>query len=410
LHGKRVWLPVRFGPFVVPVPRTVWRSAHGPALVNARGAFAVRYAGMDQIDSVTQYYRLTQAKDFGQWQAAMALQAVPAINFIYADKVGNIAYWYNAALPERQAGPDWRSVVPGDRSDLIWQGPIAWDKVPKLVNPASGYLFNANNTPFVAAGSGSELDPAQVPAIWGVETDLTNRTLRAARLLAATPRIGRDELLQIKYDTGYERAGYVAWMLDAIARLDLRNDPDLAAAQRLLAGWDMKADGQGNGSDALAVMVLGPAMKASYGLKSPPDPKKVLAETVAHLKKHFGRIDPPLGEVLRIRQGPGPHAVDLPMDGGGDTLRAATDWDADPADGRLSIKHGDSFIMLIEWDQAGQVRSESIQPYGAATTRPDSRHFTDQARLFAAKRMKPVYFTRAQIEAAARSRKVVTNR
>lgn len=410
LHGKRVWLPVRFGPFVVPVPRTVWRSAHGPALVNARGAFAVRYAGMDQIDSVTQYYRLTQAKDFGQWQAAMALQAVPAINFIYADKVGNIAYWYNAALPERQAGPDWRSVVPGDRSDLIWQGPIASDKVPKLVNPASGYLFNANNTPFVAAGSGSELDPAQVPAIWGVETDLTNRTLRAARLLAATPRIGRDELLQIKYDTGYERAGYVAWMLDAIARLDLRNDPDLAAAQRLLAGWDMTADGQGNGSDALAVMVLGPAMKASYGLKSPPDPKKVLAETVAHLKKHFGRIDPPLGEVLRIRQGPGPHAVDLPMDGGGDTLRAATDWDADPADGRLSIKHGDSFIMLIEWDQAGQVRSESIQPYGAATTRPDSRHFTDQARLFAAKRMKPVYFTRTQIEAAARSRKVVTNR
>ena len=96
------------------------------------------------------------------------------------------------------------------------------------------------------------------------------------------------------------------------------------------------------------------------------------------------------------------------MDGGGDTLRAATDWDADP-DGRLSIKHGDSFVMLVEWDKAGQVRSESIQPYGAATTRPSSPHYADQAPLFAAKRMKPVYFDRTSILAQARSRKVVTN-
>lgn len=409
LRKDTVWLPVRFGPFVLPVSETVWRSAHGPAMINARGAFAVRYAGMGRIDSVSQYYRITKARDFGQWQAAMAMQAVPATNFIYADKAGNIAYWYNAALPDRKAGPNWRGVVPGNRSDLIWQGPIAWSLVPKVVNPASGYVYNANNAPFLAAGPGSELDPAQVPAIWGVETDLTNRTLRAAKLLAETPRIGREELLRIKYDTGYERSGYVAWMLDAIARLDLKSEPELAAAQRLLAGWDMTADGRGNGADALAVMVLGPAMKASYGLKAPPDPKTVLADTVSHLQQHFGRIDPPLGAVLRIRQGPGRNAVDLPMDGGGDTLRAATDWDVDPADGRLSIKHGDSFIMLVEWDRAGQVRSESIQPYGAATTRPESPHFTDQARLFAAKRMKPVHFTRAQIEAAARSRKVVSN-
>lgn len=408
LRKETVWLPVRFGPFVLPVSKTIWRSAHGPAMINSRGAFAVRYAGMDRIDSVTQYYRITHAQDFAQWQAAMAMQAVPATNFIYADKTGTIAYWYNAALPDRKAGPDWRGVVPGNRSDLIWQRPIAWKQVPNVVNPASGYVFNSNNTPFLAAGPGNELDPAKVPAIWGVETDLTNRTLRAAKLLAATPRIGRAELLRIKFDTGYERAGYVAWMLDAIARLDLRNDPDLTAAQRLLAGWDMTADGRGNGADALAVMVLEPAMKASYGLKTPPDPKAALAETVAHLKRYFGRIDPPLGDVLRIRQGPGPYSVDLPMDGGGDTLRAATDWDVE-RDGRLSVKHGDSFVMLMEWDQAGRVHSESIQPYGAATTRPDSPHYTDQAALFAAKRFKPVYFDRASIRAHARSRTVVTN-
>ena len=175
-------------------------------------------------------------------------------------------------------------------------------------------------------------------------------------------------------------------MLDAIARLDLRAEPELAEAQRLLGSWDMDADGQGR-ADALAVMVLEEAMKASYGLKPAPDPRGKLASAAAHLKRHFGRIDPPLGEVLRVRRG----KADLPMQGGGDTLRAATDWDAD-ADGRLSIKHGDSFIMLMRWDKAGQVVSESIQPYGAATNRPDSPHYTDQMKLYVAGKFKPVHF------------------
>jgi acyl-homoserine-lactone acylase len=117
---------------------------------------------------------------------------------------------------------------------------------------------------------------------------------------------------------------------------------------------------------------------------------------VAHLKRHFGRIDPPLGELIRVRQG----RVDLPMDGGGDTLRAATDWDVDP-DGRLAIKHGDSFIMLVEWGKDGAVHSQSIQPYGAAITRPASPHFADQAPLFVAKRFKPVWFRRTDALAHA---------
>jgi acyl-homoserine-lactone acylase len=38
------------------------------------------------------------------------------------------------------------------------------------------------------------------------------------------------------------------------------------------------------------------------------------------------------------------------------------------------------------------VLSESIQPYGAATTRPESPHYTDQMKLFVAGKYKPVHF------------------
>lgn len=400
LEQQRVWLPVRFGPLVLPVPRMVWRSKYGPAIVNAQGAFAVRYGGIDRLDSLEQYYRITHARDFGEWRAAMAIGGVPATNFIYADRAGNIAYWYNAAIPLRAPGPDWRHPVKGAPA---WHSYVPWEQLPHLINPASGVLFNSNNTPLLAAGPGSELDPAQIPAIWGVELDMTNRARRASRLLAEPGPIGRERLLRIKFDTGYERAGYVAWMLDAIASLDLRAEPDLARAQALLAKWNLTADGKGP-ADALAVMVLEPAMKASYGLKAAPDAHQVLADAVAHLTRHFGRIDPPLGEVMRVRRG----TVDLPDDGGGDTLRAATDWDAEP-DGRLSVKHGDSFVMLVEWGKDGKVHSESIQPYGAATTRPTSPHYADQSALFVQHRFKPVHFEGADVLKHAVRRIMVSN-
>jgi acyl-homoserine-lactone acylase len=114
-----------------------------------------------------------------------------------------------------------------------------------------------------------------------------------------------------------------------------------------------------------------------------------------------------LGEVIRLRRG----NLDLALDGGGDTLRAATSWDKDAPDGRLPIHHGDSFIMFMEWPAGGgPVRSESIQPYGAATTRPLSPHFNDQAPLFAAHRLKPVWFTRAAVAAHAVRHYTVENR
>ena len=41
--------------------------------------------------------------------------------------------------------------------------------------------------------------------------------------------------------------------------------------------------------------------------------------------------------------------------------------------------------------------SRSIQPYGAATTRPDSQHYTDQMRLFVEHQLKPVWFDPAEL-------------
>jgi len=407
LEKSSVRLAVRVGPLVLPVTREVLRSVHGPVIRNDSGAFAFRYGGMDTIDQLDAYYALNKAKSYAEWQSILARQAIPGTNFIYADKAGTIAFWYNAAIPQRTKGPDWRGVLPGDRSDLIWRTLVPYDSLPHYVNPASGFVFNANNTPFVAAGKGSNLSPGSVAPEMGVELKMTNRAYRAEKLLDAAGPIGRAELEAIKYDTGWEREGYVKQVLDGIAALDTRSDPMLARAQALMARWDMNSDGVGR-ADALALMVLKPAMADSYNGRPLTAPRTLLTDAATHLLAHFGRLDPPTSQVLRLRRRPGPNAVDLPLDGGSDTLRASTTWDVE-ADGRLKVKHGDSFLMFVEWAPGKPVVSQSVQPFGAATSRPRSRHFTDQSALFIAHKLKPVHFTRADALANAVSRKVVTH-
>ena len=404
LEKKRVWLKIKFGPFVIPYPQVAYRSIHGPVIMNDSGAYALRYAGIDELDMLTQYYRINKASNFEEWQAAMAGQGVPATNFIYADAEGNIGLYYNAMFPDRPEGHDWRTVLPGDTSATLWQGALPFTRVPALVNPASGYVMNANNTPYIAAGPGDELKPDNFSPLLGVESDETNRSRRSIALLEranADGKITDAELWAIKYDTGYEKAGYAKDWLDRIAALDLKDSAKLLKAQQLLAQWDWNLDGKG-AADALALMVLRPANKSHYNRGTMPDPRQILEDTVDHLKQYFDRIDPPMLNVLRMRQG----KVDLPVDGGNDTIRASTLWDIEE-DGRLSVRHGDSFIQFVEWDKDGKVYSRSIQPFGAATTRPESKHYTDQMQLFVDKKLKPVWFDPAELEKHKTSAKVV---
>ena len=390
LERRRVWLPVKlWGPFVLPVPRTVTRAIQGPVIENANGAFAIRYGGADQLRMVEEYYRLNRATTWDQWNRAMAIQGVPATNFIYADATGRIAHVYNASFLNRRPGYDYRGVLPGDTSRDFMPGTVPWAQVPQHIDPPSGFLVNANNSPYLASGAGSELPPQ--PPLLGIETDTTNRATRAVELMSATPRIGEAELERIKYDTGVSRAGWGGKWFGDILAVDPRGDRHLADALALLRRWDWNCDGRGP-ADSLAALLMRSGQAWHYQRKPEADPRVELSAAVDHLLKYFGRLDVPLGDLMRLRQG----KVDLPLDGAPEVLRADSLWDV-AADGRLAVKHGDSFIMFMGWDPQGRVHSRSIQPFGAATTRPDSPHYTDQAALFVQHRTKPVWFSPSEL-------------
>src|SRR3546814_10523736 len=109
-------------------------------------------------------------------------------------------------------------------------------------------------------------------------------------------------------------------------------------------------------------MVLRPAGGSHYQRRADPDPRTVLKEVVAHLQEHFAGLDPKLGTVLRLRHGEGQNRVDLPLDGGNDTVRASTLWDVEP-DGRLKVRTGDSLLLFVTWDKADIGRAK-VRPPG----------------------------------------------
>jgi penicillin amidase/acyl-homoserine-lactone acylase len=123
-----------------------------------------------------------------------------------------------------------------------------------------------------------------------------------------------------------------------------------------------------------------------------PQLRPALDAAIAHLRKHFGRLDPEWGQVNRLRRG----KVDLPIAGGPDVFRAVYGKKQD--DGTLTAAGGDTFIMFVTWDKAGKLSSRSIHQFGSATLDSASPHYADQAPLFAKMQTKPVLFNRADLK------------
>ncbi|MFZ5609329.1 MAG: acylase [Pseudomonadota bacterium] len=375
-----------FGPFSWVFERDVLWAAQGPVLRAEHGVYAIAHAGLGDIRQVAQWYAMNKARDLDGWLAAMAINAIPSLNTLYADAAGHLAYIYNMKMPKRAPGYDWRAYLPGDDPRALWQGFEPFSKVPKLIDPPSGLIFNANHTPFAATGGPDELRPADFPESFGIETHFTNRGLRMLALWGADPSISAQAFEAYKFDVAYDARSRVVAFLAPLLGVDFSDDALLKEAQDSLKSWMRSAAGDDDGA-ALALLT---AYKAHWEVRpagaAAPDPVEALRQAARQLKKHYGRLDVPWREVNRLKRG----ALNLPLEGGPDTLRAVYGGDLLDGQGQLAAQGGDSYIMIVEWDKEGRLQSRTVHPFGAATLDEASPHYADQAPLFAAKRWKTV--------------------
>ena len=383
LEAKDIEIEVKlFGFLPWTVTEVGLKSEHGPVIQNDHGTYAVRYAGMGEVRQLEQWLAMSKAQNFEQWRDAMRIQAFASFNFVYADREGNTMFVHNSLTPKRLPSYDWTQYLPGDDSRLIWQDYMAFDDLPQVINPASGYLHSANQTPFRVSAEADNPNKDDYGIEDGFPTRMTNRADRGLELLAELDSISEQQFYDIKHDKKYSvnSRAYAYLQQAASADLsDIQSDSlqNYQAAQTLIATWDLSTDINNRGA-ALSACVLGGEWLSEQKGITPPTALDELIRCTDLLISKSGRIDPLWGDVNRHVRGD----LNIPVAGGPDTLRAIYSMRMDD-DAFLTNVAGDGLYYQVSWDAQGNLKVRGVHQYGSATLDEKSPHYADQAEDYA---------------------------
>jgi acyl-homoserine-lactone acylase len=395
---------------------TVRRSVHGPVVADKPGkAIALRVVGLDMPSVLEQWWNMGRARNLAAFEAAIRPNQISGQNITYADRDGHIMYFYGGNTPARSGGTraQWAGIVPGTTSANLWTRVHGYDEMPKVIDPPSGFVQNANEPPWWTTFPVA-LDPARYPA-YLASRNMTLRAQRSVRMLDSDPSITYDELLSYKHSTRMELADRVLDdLLPAVAASGSSAAKDAAA---VLDRWDRSADAESRGAVLFVEWWRELGRRTRQGTsvwarpwsadspRTTPDGLADLPGAVAALEtaagtvaRRFGAVDVKWGDVYRMQR----DSVDLPAsgaEGSFGTFRVIGYESAGPS--RFHAAGGDSYVAAVEFSDP--VRARTVIAIGNSS-RAGSPHRTDQLGLAAAKQLKPVWRTRAEILANLKSR------
>jgi acyl-homoserine-lactone acylase len=387
----------------------VRRSVHGPVVsMDDTSAVALRTTSLDAGGLARQFREMGRARNLAQFEAALRRMQLPMFNVVYADGDGRVLYLFGGRVPRRPSGDfaSWQGTVRGDTSATLWEGILGYDELPRIVDAASGFVQNSNSPPWFATLP-SPLDPARFPSYLAPPW-LSFREQRGLTMLTADSSITWDELLAMR---GSNRMLLADRVLDELIPAARASGLPLAVrAAEVLERWDRTADAESRGAVLFAAWARqarpsadghgfarrwDPAAPITTpgGLADPAAAAAALARAAERVERAYGALDVPWGQVNRLsRDLPGNgadgdplgvfHVVSFAPTEGGDTFRAV---------------FGDTYVGAVEFTPGGP-RAQTLLAYGNAT-RPGSPHVRDQLPLLARKEMRPVWRTRAEVEA-----------
>jgi len=397
------------------------RSVHGPIIArHDSSAIALRVAGLDASQLTEQYWDMMRARNRAEFEVALSRQQLPMFTVMYADRAGDIMHVFNGTVPVRPRGDwaTWQQPVSGDSSSLLWTRTHEYHELPRVVNPASGWLQNANDPPWTTTIPAA-INPLQYASTIAPQRPMSFRAQRSARMLFEDSRITFDELVAYKHSTRVESADHI--VQDIVAAARAVGDEHARAAADVLEQWDRTTDAGSrgavlydafftalqrqrwpNGSPWEVPWTASAPLATPDGLSDPRLAATVLSHTAQLVRARWGAIDVAWGDVYRLRR----DSLDLPASGGPGAAGVfrVVEFDRVPGDStRFVATSGDTYVAAVEFSKP--VRAQTLLTYGNSS-QPGSVHRTDQLTLFAEKRLKPVWLTREEVLANLERREV----
>ena len=380
LEEKKAKLRFKLLGIPLSIKKKFYKSIYGPTLKNKSGFYSVRTPALFEIRALEQWWRMNKAKNFTEFYKVLKMKALPGYNIGYADKNDTIFYISNGLIPKRAKNYDWGSVVPGNTRKTLWTESYEIEELPQVIQPKSGYFYNANHTPFKSSAEEDNPDPTNFDSNMGFETYDNNRSTRLKQLIDEYEKLDYDDFKRIKYDRQYPRPYTFNWMdIHYLELLDAKKYPDIEMLIERLQAWDRKANKNSFGAGTFAVLY--DQLRPFYS--KIPEPKifpasyiiQALRNTKEYLLKHFNTTDVKLGDYQKLVRG----SKELPIFGLPDVITAMSSRPY--RDGKVKVVSGESYIELIRFTDKGP-EIESVISYGSSD-HPDSKHYDDQMEMYA---------------------------
>jgi acyl-homoserine lactone acylase PvdQ len=387
---------------------TTYRTHHGPIVRELTGKW-VAFALMNEpVKALTQSYSRTKARDYKSYVELMNLHTNSSNNTLFATADGDIAYFHGNFIPRRDPGFDYTRPVDGSNPATDWKGVLSFDETPNLKNPASGFLYNANDWPWAAAGS-SSLKQSAFPKY----VDNGNESARgrhAVMVLENRKDFTLESLMKAAYDS------YLPWFekplpalvaaYDALPSTDPMKSK-LAEPIKLLRAWNKRWDVT-SVETSLAVF-WGTEVQRGGGRggaeNAPPDQLlRALAAACDKLTADFGNWKTPWGDINRFQRLTGDIVQpfndagrSIPVGFTAGTWGSLASFSARAYNGTKKWygTSGNSFVAVVEFGPTVRARAVTA---GGASGDPASLHFNDQADRYATGNLRDVYFYKEQLK------------
>lgn len=384
---------------------TTRESVHGVVVAERDGrAYALRVPGLDQPRALEQWWRMAWATNLREFEDALRALQIPTLTVTYAGRDGHVMQLFNGQIPVRGGGSaeDWVGPVDGTDSRHLWTRTHVYDDLPRVVDPPTGWLQNANDPPWTSTFP-EYLSPAAYPAYIAPRGPMSFRAQRSARMLQGQARLSLEDLADHKFSTRSELADRI--VEDLVLAASEAREHRLVRAANVLSAWDRTTDAPSRGAvlfafwlNELDVRELfatpweeNAPLTSPRGLSDPDACVAALARAATKVEETYGALDVEWGRVFRLPAG----TRGLPASGGDERLGCFQEiWFAPDEGGRFVAAGGDSFTAAVEF--SNPVRALVLNVNGNAA-HSDAATDPTQFELHARKHLRPAWNTRSEI-------------